>query len=104
MVFNNDDFLNGLLMKLVLLKVRKYYRKHVFNPHELLKAMDYAGGVLSYEGIELLRDVECLHFKGKKQEFFTTLPARGSLQYYAKKVEAVGQYYCPYEMIYCRKH
>lgn len=101
LIFDDESFLDGLLFEAVLLKLRKYYRKEVYNPHELLKAIDYTSGVLSYEGIELLRDVERLHFKGKKRVFFTILPARGSMQYYAKKVKAIGQQFCPYETFHC---
>ena len=37
------------------------------NPHELLKVMDYARGVLSYKGIELIRNIEKLAFGGEKR-------------------------------------
>ena len=60
--------------------------------------MDYMGGTLSYEGIELLRQVEKDYFNGSKG-FETFLSSTGSIQYYCKKVEKVGKQICPFQMI-----
>lgn len=57
----------------------------------MLKAIDYAGGVLSYEGIELIRNIEQFDFYREKKKFFNIFPSRGSMQYYVKKVELIGQ-------------
>ena len=60
--------------------------------------MDYARGVLSYRGLEILRSIEHKWFDGKKR-FYTIIPSTGSLQYYAKKVEVLGNKICPFNMI-----
>ena len=68
-IFDDKEFLDGMLLKSVLFRCRKYYRKNIYNAHEILKAMDYSGGVLSYEGLELLRNVEMLAFGGVSKNF-----------------------------------
>ena len=40
-----------------------------------MKAIDYSGGVLSYEGIELLQNVKKLAFGRDKKKIFTSLPS-----------------------------
>ena len=68
-IFDNEEFLDGMLLKSVLFRYRKYYRKNIYNAHEILKAMDYSGGVLSYKGLELLQNVEMLAFGGVSKKF-----------------------------------
>lgn len=94
----DEEFLEGEFLDEMLLASKSYYRKHVFTAHNVLKHMDYAGGVLSYRGIEILRSIEREWFDGKKR-FYTIIPSTGSLQYYAKKVEVLGNNICPFKMI-----
>ena len=74
----DQDFLDGCFLDECVNRVRKYMRKNVFTCHNVLKNMDYMGGTLSYEGIELLRRVEKDYFNSPKG-FKTFLPSKGSL-------------------------
>ena len=69
----DEEFLEGEFLDEMLLASKSYYRKHVFTAHNALKHMDYAGGVLSYRGIEILRSIEREWFDGKKR-FHTIIP------------------------------
>ena len=89
------DFLDGCFLDEYINRVRKHMRKNAHTCHNVLKNMDYMGGTLSYEGIELLRREEKDYFNGPKG-FEIFLPLKGSLQYYCKKVEKVGKQICPF--------
>ena len=54
----DEEIHGGQLKECAYSVFRQYVRDHVFTPHRILKLMDQKGGVLNYEGIELLRMVE----------------------------------------------
>jgi hypothetical protein len=49
---------NGVAIEEVIAESKKWLRKNVFKPSEILKQMDLRGGTLNYEGIKVLNDVE----------------------------------------------
>jgi len=49
---------NGIAIEEVIAESKKWLRKNVFKPSEILKQMDLRGGTLNYEGIKVLNDVE----------------------------------------------
>ena len=69
-----------------------YIWENVFTPHQILKQMDLRGGVLNYEGIELLGTVETDGVPRVK----TLLPSSGCMKAYATMVETFGRVICPY--------
>ena len=94
----DEEFLEGKFLDAMLLASKSYYRKYVFAANNVLKHMDYAGGVLSYRGLEILRSIEREWFDGKKR-FCTIIPSTDSLQYYAKKVKVLRNKICLFKMI-----
>ena len=73
---------------------RNFVRENIFTPYRVLKAMDQRGGVLNYEGIEILRVAETQGVPNQK----TLLPSSTCLQVYAAMVEAFGRTVCPFVM------
>ena len=73
---------------------RDYVRQNIYTPHRVLKQMDLRGGVLNYEGIELLRSVETDGVPREK----TLLPSSGCMKAYAALVESFGRNICPFIM------
>jgi len=86
-----SEVAGGMLEEESLEFFKRYYRKTVFSPHNILQEMDMKGGVLNYTGIELLRNIE---MKGIKFSS-TILPSRTTLQRYARKVELIANNLCP---------
>jgi hypothetical protein len=67
--------------------VKKSLKEERFHPANVLKEMDRKGGVLSYEGVEVLRTVE----GAQKHSHDTIIPSTSSLQRCAVMVEAYGE-------------
>ena len=74
----DEEFLEEGFLDVILLASKSYYWKYVFTAHNVLKHMDYAGGVLSYRGLEILWSIECEWFDSKKR-FYTIIPPTDSL-------------------------
>jgi len=65
----------------------------VYSPFNILRAMDFAGGTLSYEGIEVLRSCEVLdrlYYRG------SVIPCTADLKRIASSVNDFGNEYCPF--------
>ena len=60
--------------------------------------MDYKGGILNYEGINLLRNIDMTHCNTTKIKLGIILPQKGVLQLYAAKVENLGEVVVPVRM------
>ena len=69
----DEEFLEGEFLDAILLASKLHYQKYVFAANNVLKHMDYAGGVLSYGGLEILQLIEHEWFDGKKR-FCTIIP------------------------------
>jgi hypothetical protein len=67
--------------------VKKSLKEERFHPANVLKEMDRKGGVLSYEGVEVLRTVE----GAQKHSHDMIIPSTSSLQRCAVMVEAYGE-------------
>ena len=78
-----------------LLKLaRKHFRATVFTPFNILKEMDIAGGTLSYEGIDILRQVETL---GIKRFRGSMIPSKSEIKRtMAGTIEWFGASECPF--------
>ncbi|KAL7571317.1 hypothetical protein ACA910_007638 [Epithemia clementina (nom. ined.)] len=79
---------------------RRYVCENVFSADKILRHMDLHGGVLNFEGIESLREVET----GGQSYQSTLIPSTAELQKVAFIVEAVGKKMCPFRMIRCGKN
>ncbi|KAL7557620.1 hypothetical protein ACA910_013084 [Epithemia clementina (nom. ined.)] len=79
---------------------QKYVRRNIFAVHKVLRHMDLTGGVLNFEGIEVLREIE-----SRGQPYAVTLlPSTAKLQKVAFIVECYGKNVCPFKMIKCGKN
>jgi hypothetical protein len=97
-----DFLLREEFKKTFLHRSKQYYRQEVFTPTKVLRAMDLAGGTLSYSGIELLREVErppLNQENNRKKRFKSILPSTASLKALARAMEKTADKYCPFEMI-----
>ena len=72
-VLNDTDFLSGIVHDKIIDVVKKHHKENVFTCHSALKNMDYGGGQLNYQGIELLRVVERDFFWKQKIFMHATL-------------------------------
>ena len=52
------EFLNRMMFNKIIDNMKLFYRDIIFTPHNILKNMDYSGGTLNYQGIELLRVIK----------------------------------------------
>jgi hypothetical protein len=75
---------------------KNWLKSNVFSPWMILRAMDLAGGRLSYAGLEVLRSLEHMNRKYWK---FCILPSRASLQRVAVQVQLFGQMKCPFQHV-----
>jgi hypothetical protein len=75
--------------------VKNRLRSTVFHPLNVLRAMDFAGGRLSYEGIEVLRQCET---DGNKYGRGSVIPCSADLRRMKAKVEQLGDELCPYKL------
>ena len=91
----NSNIHQGRMKDVLIEVVGKHLRETVFTPFKILSEMDRSGGVLNYEGIELLRRVETNGVKHMR----TIIPSTSSLQNCAAMVEQYGSIVCPYHMI-----
>ena len=57
-LLKDEDFIDRKYLDSVLLFARKYYCINIYNPRNILKNMDYTSGVLSYQRLEILRNME----------------------------------------------
>jgi hypothetical protein len=71
------EILDGVLKPHFLTIARKYFWQHVFTPFNILKEMDSAGGTLSYEGIDVICQVET---SGLKRLHGCMIPSKSKLR------------------------
>jgi hypothetical protein len=89
-------FLDGIAQKRIIESSKKWLRKNVFTPYNILKRMDFAGGTLSYEGIEILRLCET---DGKKYYQGSLLPSSADIKRFAVIVGKAGAHIAPFDLI-----
>ena len=89
------NFRDGLFQQSVTVLVKKWLSKTDFHPFNVLRAMDFAGGTLSYEGIEVLRQVET---RFEKYVRGTVIPCSAELRRCAALVEAYGNVHVPFQI------
>ena len=83
-------------LHLHLLKLaRKHLRDTVFTPFNILREMDLAGGTLSYEGIDILRQVETC---GVKRFRGSVIPSKSEIKRMAASVEWYAHKHCPFSV------
>jgi hypothetical protein len=80
----------------LIVEVSKWLRNNVFTPGKVLKQMDLHGGVLNYEGIEILRLLEHL---GQKYFRTSILPSTSRIQRFQRKMNKVGETIVPFDSI-----
>jgi hypothetical protein len=78
----------------LIAKVSRWLRDNVFKVGELLKLMDLKGGVLNYEGVEIMHSLEV---KGRRNFRESILPSRSRLQNFQVKMNKIGETVCPFE-------
>jgi hypothetical protein len=89
-VWNHGSFQPHLL-KLAC----KHFREKIFTPYNILRAMDLAGGTLSYEGIDVLRGVETCGVKGCQG---TIIPSKSEIKRMVGIVEWYANKCCPFTL------
>ena len=94
-MFVDGNIHHGMMRDVLVEVVGKHLRNTVFTPFRILSEMDRTGGVLNYEGIEILRRVET---NGQKNKH-TIIPSTSSLQNCAAMIERYGSIVCPFRMI-----
>jgi hypothetical protein len=96
----NPSFGNGIILPEIIKLCKAWLQKNVFTASEILKQMDIHGGMLNYEDISVLNDVEtaaeCSEGLGWMGRL---LPTPASLQHVAQKLEKEGESLCPFELI-----
>lgn len=73
-----------------------WLRENVFTPWKVLRAMDLAGGLLSFSGLEILRALE---HQNRRYWRYCILPSRGTLQAVAYQVQTYGMYKIPFRHV-----
>jgi hypothetical protein len=78
----NLSFGNGIILPEIIKLSKAWLRKNVFTASEILKQTDIRGGMLNYEGIGVLNDVEAAAecFEGLRR-MGRLLPTPASLQH-----------------------
>jgi hypothetical protein len=75
----SPECLNGILRDPLIGTVKKYLRQDVFNPRNIVRAMDLFGGMLSFQSIRVLRWIEG---DGNPYNRSLMIPSVGVLQRY----------------------
>jgi hypothetical protein len=73
---------------------KKRYQKHVFSPEKILQLLDTNGGQLSYQGIDLLRQLET---NGESYVCNTILPHSSTIIQVSKEVDKYAHSFIPFE-------
>jgi hypothetical protein len=89
------DLMDGVAQDGLMVLVKDQIRKTTYHPFNVLRAMDFAGGTLSYEGIEVLRQCET---EGEKYVRGTVIPCSAELRRVATMIEKFGNQLCPYKL------
>jgi hypothetical protein len=87
--------MDGVAQDRLMTLAKNQLRKTIYHPFNILRAMDFAGGTLSYEGIEVLRQCETA---GNTYVRGTVIPCSAELKRVAAMVETFGNQVCPYEL------
>ncbi|KAL7572625.1 hypothetical protein ACA910_010379 [Epithemia clementina (nom. ined.)] len=90
----DKDLLGGRVESCLLNKARCWFSQNDFSPQNILWAMDIRGGVLNYEGVDLLRQCET---KGRKRVRNTVMPSTAALQRAAAIVQRYGELHFPFQ-------
>jgi len=95
-IFNNN-FANGMALNSIICHAKKWLRKNVFTPEQILKQMDLHGGTLNYEGISILNKIEAAPCTGNNTRYTNRLLCTSScLKRVAKKLETAANELCPF--------
>jgi hypothetical protein len=89
-----SDFFNGSIKQKMIEKVKEYYRNNIFSPEKILKAMDMAGGQLSLQGINVLRNIESY---GIKFYHSSILPSSGKIKRTCEIVDNFANQIVPFK-------
>jgi hypothetical protein len=96
-VIFHDDFAHGIALDAIISRAKKWLRKNVFTLEQILKQMDLNGGMLNYEGISILNNVESEYYKGDAKRIRNRLLYTPScLKRVAKVLEREGDVICPF--------
>ncbi|KAL7572619.1 hypothetical protein ACA910_010374 [Epithemia clementina (nom. ined.)] len=96
-VIYDKDLLGGRVEACLLNKARCWFSQNDFSPQNILRAMDICGGVLNYEGVDLLRQCKT---KGRKRVRNTVMPSTAALQCAAAIVQRYGELHFPFQHWY----
>eukprot|EP00978_Attheya_sp_CCMP212_P039605 scaffold207536_cov51-Attheya_sp.AAC.2 len=77
----------GITQEGLIAKVSRWLKDNVFKVRELLKAMELRGGVLNYEGVEIMRSLEV---KGRRNFHHSILPSTSRLQKIQAKMNKIA--------------
>jgi len=93
----HTNFAHGIALDAIVSEAKKWLRKNVFTPEQILKQMDLNGGTLNYEGISILNNIESEYYKGDAKRVHNRLLCTPScLKRVAKVLEAEGDALCPF--------
>ncbi len=93
----HDDFAHGIALDAIISEAKKWLHKNVFTPEQILKQRDLNGGMLNYEGISILNNVESEYYKGDaRQTRNRQLCTQSCLKRVAKVLESKGDVICPF--------
>jgi hypothetical protein len=87
------EYQDNVAQPYLLQLAKEWLRANVFTPFRILRTMDFAGGVLSYEAIEVLRKCET---NGTKFYRGSVIPSSADLRRVAAAVERYGDQHCPF--------
>jgi hypothetical protein len=90
---HQPSFVDGAVAEAFLRKAKEVFRESIFCPFKILREMDARGGVLSYEGLEVLRVVET---QGKKRFRQGLIPCSATMKRAASVVEFWAKDKLPY--------
>jgi hypothetical protein len=96
----DPNLCDGIAFDEIINQCKTWLQRNVFKPEEILKQMDLRGGLLKYEGLKVLNDVEALAYIGNEKRIRNRLfctPA--CLKRVAKKLEQAAVEICPYQQI-----
>ena len=91
------NVMDGVAEGEILTKARQTLRNTVFSPFNIARLMDLNGGALNLSSVELLRTLETM---GEKYKRDTMLPSAASIKRVFKKVELLGDIKVPYELMH----
>jgi hypothetical protein len=89
----NTSILSGFLQTAMIGKARKHFRAKVFSPVKIMELLDMNGGQLSYQGLDLLRQLET---NGESYVSNTIIPHSTKIQRIGKAANLYAQTFVPF--------